>query len=334
MNLVASTRRAAAGALRTLAAIVLGFALALGVAAVPDPTGWLVRPAWSAPDRLDVITTTEDLAAIVREVGGDRVRVAALAQGWQDPHFLDAKPSYMVQLRRADAFVAIGLDLEVAWAPGILNGARNRNILPGAPGYVEAHRLVQVLEIPGAAHRAHGDVHPHGNPHYWLDPRNGAGIARAIRDGLGRVSPGDAAHFAARTADFEKRLAAATARWTARAQELGLPGMKVVTYHRSWTYFARAFGLDVVNFVEPRPGIPPSPNHVTALVAQMKAQQVKLLIMEPFFDPRLPRKIAADTGVPLVILPTSVGAEPTIRTWFDLFDHQLAAIAKALGRAP
>jgi ABC-type Zn uptake system ZnuABC Zn-binding protein ZnuA len=279
---------------------------------------------------LAVVTTTEDLAAIAREVGGERVRVTALCRGYQDPHFVDAKPSYMVQLRNAALFVQVGRDLEVGWAPGLLNGARNPRILPGAAGHVDASTHVQVMEIPRTVSRAQGDVHPYGNPHYWLDPANGAPIARAIRDGLARVSPADAALFERRCADFERRLAAAVVRWNEQARSLGLLGRRVVTYHRSWSYFARAFELEVVDFVEPRPGIPPSPSHVQGLVTRMKQGDVALLVMEDFFDPRLPRRISDQTGVPLAILPTSVGAEPSIRTYFDLFDHLLATLGARL----
>jgi len=305
-------------------------ALAFGAAVLLGTCGALVAPARSDPKPLSVITTTEDLAAIAREVGGERVRAIALCRGYQDPHFVDAKPSYMVQLRNAALFVQVGRDLEIGWAPGLLNGARNPRILPGAPGFVDASAQVQVIEIPQTVSRSQGDVHPYGNPHYWLDPANGAPIARAIRDGLVRVSPADAALFERRCAEFESRLGAAVARWKAEARSLGLAGRKVVTYHRSWSYFARAFDLEVVDFVEPRPGIPPSPNHVQDLVARMKRGDVALLVMEDFFDPRLPRRISEQTGVPLVILPTSVADEPAIRTYFDLFDRLFAAIGPAL----
>ena len=310
-----------------------GLALALGVALACAASPALVAVAHAGAKPLQVVTTTEDLAAIAREVGGDRVQASALARGYQDPHFVDAKPSYMVQLKKADLFVQVGRDLEVGWAPGLLNGARNPRILPGAPGFVDASAQVSILEIPASVSRSQGDVHPYGNPHYWLDPRNGIPIARAIRDGLARVSGADADLFARRCAAFEARVTSETARLEERARALGLAGMKVVTYHRSWSYFAAAFGLDVVNFVEPRPGIPPSPGHVQSLVAQMKQAGVKLLVMEDFFDPRLPKKISQDTGVPLAVLPTSVGAEESIRTYFGLFEHQLDLIAAALGRA-
>ncbi len=315
---------------RIAVAVVLGLPLSIG--ALPAGSGMLVSQAIAAAKPLSVITTTEDLAAIAREVGGDRIKVTSLARGFQDPHFVDAKPSYMVALKNADLFVEIGRELEVGWAPGLLSGARNPKILAGAPGFIDASAQVQVIEVPVSVSRSQGDVHPYGNPHYWLDPANGAGIARAIRDGLKRASPADAAVFDQRCADFEKRLATAIVRWKQQAKSIGLHGMKVVTYHRSWSYFARAFGLDVVDFVEPRPGIPPSPNHLRELVGAMKAQGVKLLVMEPFFDPRLPQKIAKDTGVPLAIVPTSVGAEDGITTYFDLFDHQLKVISRALAK--
>jgi len=284
----------------------------------------------AAAGTIRVVTTTEDLAAIAREVGGDRVKVESLCPGYRDPHFVDAKPSYMVQLRKADLFVEVGADLEVGWAPGLLRGARNARILPGAPGFVDASSAIEMIEVPASVSREQGDVHPLGNPHYWLDPANGARIAEAIRDGLSRVSPADAPGFAARTEAFEKKLATAIAGWKARAGRAHLEGARIVTYHRSWSYFARAFGLQVVDFVEPRPGIPPSPKHVQELVTEMKGGHVKMMIIESFFDPRLPQRIARDTGVPLVVMPTSVGGEDGVTTYFDLFDHIFTGIEKAL----
>lgn len=332
MNSIRRTHPAGRRTARLTRPAELELALALGMALAGISTVTPIGPALAGAKPLQVVTSTEDLAAIAREVGGERVQALSLSRGYQDPHFVDAKPSYMVQLKKADLFVEVGRDLEVGWVPGLLNGARNPRILPGAPGFVDASSQVNILEIPASVSRAQGDVHPFGNPHYWLDPMNGVPIARAIRDGLSRASPLEAALFAQRCADFEKRVAEAAERFKARARSLGLEGMKVVTYHRSWPYFARAFGLDVVNYVEPRPGIPPSPGHVQDLIAQMRQGGVRLLIMEDFFDPRLPRRISRDTGVPLVVLPTSVGAEEKIRTPFDLFERQLDLIAAALGK--
>jgi zinc/manganese transport system substrate-binding protein len=323
-------RNAARTRARIGRAAVLGLAVAFGATLVHGTNEALMRPAYAGSKPLSVVTTTEDLAAIAREVGGERVQVASLSRGYQDPHFVDAKPSYMVQLQKADLFVEVGRDLEVGWAPGLLNGARNPRILPAAPGFVDASSQVNVIEVPSSVSRAQGDVHPFGNPHFWLDPANGIPIARAIRDGLVRVSPADAALFNTRCADFEKRVNDATARLKDRAKALGLEGAKVVTYHRSWSYFANAFGLTVVDYIEPRPGIPPSPNHVQDLVTGMKQGGVKLLIVDDYFDARLPQKISRDTGVPLVILPTSVGADEKIKTYFDLFGRQLDLIGAAL----
>ena len=290
----------------------------------------LAPPAFAASKPIQIVTTIEDLAAIAREVGGERVNVVSLSRGYQDPHFVDARPSYMVTLQKADLFVEVGRELEVGWAPGLVNGARNPKILAGAPGHVDASAEVEVIEVPSQVSRSQGDVHPFGNPHYWLDPANGAPIAHAIRDGLIRVDPADAALFNQRTADFEQRLADARARWKRQAEALGLKDMKVVTYHRSWSYFARAYGLQVVDFLEPRPGIPPSPNHLQELVTEIKQGGVRLILMEPYFDSRLPDKLSRDTGVPLAIVPTSVGAEDRIRTYFDLFDHAFAVLGQAL----
>ena len=317
---------------------MLRFASAVRATRRPLATAALVVAfaAGPAAAKVQVVATTTDLAAIAREVGGERVEVTSIAAGFQDPHFVDAKPSFLLKLQKADLFVEVGMDLEIGWAPTLLSNARNARILPGGPGFVDASQGIERLEVPSAVDRSAGDIHPYGNPHYWLDPANGAPIARAIRDGLARVSPADAALFTSRCADFEQRLAAAVTRWKTEARALGLPGRKIVTYHRSWSYFARAFGLEVVDFVEPRPGIPPSPNHVQALVNRMKQGDIALLVMEDYFDPRLPRRIADQAGVPLLVLPTSVADQPSIRTYFDLFDRLFAAIGPALagGRRP
>jgi ABC-type Zn uptake system ZnuABC Zn-binding protein ZnuA len=279
---------------------------------------------------LFIVTTTQDLAAIATEIAGDRGRVETLSKGYQDPHFVDAKPSLLVKLRKADLFVEVGRDLEVGWVPGLLQSARNPRIQSGGPGFVDASSGVAILEQGAKVGREEGDVHPLGNPHHWLDPKNGLVIAANIRDGLERVAPADKAYFETRYADFERRLRDRMAGWKKEAEAMGLAGLKVVTYHRSWPYFADAFGLKVVNYVEPRPGVPPAPRHIQELTDQMKAEQIRLLIVEPYFDPKLPARIAQNSGAALVILPPSVGATPDAKDYFSLFDAQLAAIRKAL----
>jgi len=283
-----------------------------------------------AAEKLAVVTTTQDLAAITAEIGGDRVNVESLARGYQDPHFVDAKPSFLVKLRRADLFIEVGRDLEIGWAPGLLQSARNPKILPGGAGFVDASLGVSLLELPTNVSRSEGDVHPLGNPHYWLDPENGLVIAANIRDALSRISPADRAAFEKRYADFEAKLAQRLDGWKKAAAAMGLSGAKVVSYHRSWPYFAHAFGFDVVDFVEPKPGVPPSPKHTQDLIASMKSRRVRLLIVEPYFDAKLPQQIARETGATLVVLPPSVGAAPQATDYFALFDVQMDLLKRAL----
>ena len=284
-----------------------------------------------ASAKVQVVTTTEDLAALTREVGGELVDVQSIAKGYQDPHFVEAKPSYLLKLKRAGLFIQVGLELEVAWAAALLTNARNTNIIPGNQGFLDAAAGCELLEKPLSVDRSLGDVHPLGNPHYWLDPDNGLVIARNIAQRLSRIDPAHAGDFQANLAKFEGRLGEKTKEWAALSAPL--QGLRVVTYHNSWPNFAKRFGLRVVNFVEPRPGIPPSPAHVQALTAQIKREKMPLILIEPYFDEKLPRKIAQETGARLVILPPSVGAETSIKTYFDLFDHDLRLILRAIGKA-
>lgn len=286
----------------------------------------------SAFARIQVVTTTQDLAALTREVGGDFVDVQTIARGYQDPHFVEAKPSYLLKLKRADLFIQIGMDLEVAWSGGLLMNARNSKILPGNPGFLEASAGCEILEKPaGAVDRSMGDVHPMGNPHYWLDPGNGRVIARAIARRLSELDAARAPQYDANLREFERRLAEKTREWSERAAPL--KGLKVVTFHRSWPNFAKHFGLEVINYVEPRPGIPASAAHIQSLMTQIRREKVRLILVEPYFDEKLPRKIAAETGASLVVLAPSVGAEPEIKTYFDLFDYDLNLLLKGLGEA-
>ena len=287
--------------------------------------------AAAAPARaaVDVVATTEDLASLVREVGGDRVRVEALARGYQDPHFVEAKPSFILRLNRADLLVLVGRELEVAWLPPLIQQSRNAKVQRGSPGYLDASLTARILEIPtGQITRAMGDVHPSGNPHYWLDPGNGRRMAAAIRDRLSQLSPGDAAYFAGRYADFDKRLAAAEARWDALMKPFR--GLDVVTYHRSWPNFAERFGLEVIGYVEPRPGIPPSPSHTIQLIREMKSRNVKVLLVEPYFDLKTPASVARESGAKVVVLLPSVGGEKEVRDYIALFDHNLDKLVAAI----
>jgi zinc/manganese transport system substrate-binding protein len=278
---------------------------------------------------IKVVATTEDLAALTREVGGEKVKVEALARGYQDPHFVEAKPSFILKLHSADLLVLVGRELEIGWLPPLIQQSRNAKVQVGAGGYLDASLTVRILEIPtGQITRAMGDVHPLGNPHYWLDPENGRRIAAAIRDKLSQMSPGDAAHFAARYDDFGKRLSEAEKRWDALMAPYR--GLKVVTYHRSWPNFAERFGLEVVGYVEPRPGIPPSPSHTLEMIATMKRLGVKILLVEPYFDIKTPQSIARETGAKVLVVPPSVGGEKEITDYFKLFDYDVDLLAAAV----
>jgi zinc/manganese transport system substrate-binding protein len=281
-----------------------------------------------AQGKLNVVTTTEDLAAIAREVAGDRAAVESIARGYQDPHFVEAKPSFILRLQRADLLVVVGRELEAGWLPPLVQQSRNARIQPGAPAYLDASLQARILDIPqGQITRAMGDVHPLGNPHYWLDPENGKVVARAIAGKLSELRSGDKAYFDQRLADFTRRLDEAEQRWLGELAPF--KGLKVVTYHRSYTNFADRFGLDVIGYVEPRPGIPPSPQHTLDLINAMNRQSVKLILVEPYFDLKTPNAIARQTGGRVVVLPPSVGGTKDVADYFKLFDNAVKLVADA-----
>src|SRR5467141_2264505 len=282
----------------------------------------------SADSKIRIMTATTDLASLAQEVGGDKVEVESIARGYQDPHFVDAKPSFLLKLKRADLLIVVGLELEIGWLPPLITQSTNPKIQVGAPGYFDASRFAKILEIPtGQVTRAEGDVHPLGNPHYWLDPENGLRIAKGIADKLSEMRPGDAAYFAQRFTDFEQRLKQADQRWLAEMKPY--EGRKIVTYHRSWPNFAEHFHLNVVGYVEPRPGIPPSPQHTVELIQQMKRDNVKVIVVEPYFDLKTPNAVARETGGKVLVLPPSVGGEKEITDYFKLFDYDISKLKQA-----
>ena len=284
----------------------------------------LPRPALAA---LRVVTTTQDLAAITSAVGGDLVQVDAISRGDLDPHFIDAKPSFMVKLSKADLVVSIGMDLEVGWLPSLIAGARNPKLASGGLGALDASATVSRIEVPtGSIDRSRGDLHGQGNPHYWLDPENGRAVARAVAARLGQLDPAHTADFAARLKTFEEALTAAEARW-ARAME-PLRGVAVIGYHSTFNYFCARYGLRVVGFVEPKPGIPPSPAHTLELGAKGAQERARVILVEPYHDPGDARPIAKASGAKVVTAPTSVGAEASIVTYIDLFDALVRALTE------
>jgi zinc/manganese transport system substrate-binding protein len=283
----------------------------------------------SAFAALSVVTSTQDLAAIVKEVGGDKVSVESLAKGYQDPHFVEAKPSFILKLHSADLLVAVGRELEIGWLPPLITQSRNPKVQPGGPGYLDASANAKILDTPtGQITRAMGDVHPQGNPHFWLDPGNGRRVAQAVQAKLTEMSRGDAAYFAQRYADFDRRLAEGEKRW--QAAMAPYKGLKVVSYHRSWPNFADAFGLDVIGYVEPKPGIPPSPAHTLDLEQEMKRQNVKIVLVEPYFDLKTPNAIGRDTGAEVLVMLPSVGGVKEVNDYFQLFDYDINLLVTAI----
>jgi len=282
-----------------------------------------------AQGKLNVMATIEDLASIGREIGGDKITIESIAKGYQDPHFVEAKPSFILKLQKADLLVVVGRELEIGWMPPLIQQSRNSKIQPGAEGYLDASAQARILDIPqGQITRAMGDVHPLGNPHYWLDPENGKIVAREIAAKLTQFRPNDKAYFDQRLTDFVNRVSDAQNRWLAMMAPY--KGVKVVTYHRSFPNFADRFGLDVIGYVEPRPGIPPSPSHTLDLIQEMKRQQIKIILMEPYFDVKTPNSIASQTGAQVLVMPPSVGGEKTVTDYFKLFDYDINLLVNAL----
>ena len=278
--------------------------------------------------KLNVITATTDLAALAQEVGGDKIDVESIARGYQDPHFVEAKPSFLLKLRHADLLVVVGLDLEIGWLPPLITQSGNPKIQPASAGYLDASQFAEILEKPtGQVTRAEGDVHPLGNPHYWLDPENGRRIAKGIASKLSEMDTADAAYFQQRLQDFDQRLTAAEQNWDGQMRPY--VGRKVVTYHKSWPNFAKHFNLNVIGYIEPRPGIPPTPGHTIELIQQMKRDNVKVIMVEPYFDLKTPNNIASATGGRVLVMLPSVGGEKDVTDYFKLFDYDIALLKKS-----
>jgi zinc/manganese transport system substrate-binding protein len=287
----------------------------------------------AAQAKLNVVTTLQDLASIAQSVGGDRVDAFAIAKGYQDPHFVDAKPSFVLKLSRADLLVVAGLELEIGYLPPLIDQSRNRKIQPGNPGYLDASAGCDVLGRPaGQVTRAMGDVHPYGNPHYWTDPENGRVIARSIARRLSQIDAAGAASYAKNLAAFEARLTQKEAEWQAKMKPYD--GLPVVTFHDSWPNFAKRFHLQVVGHVEPKPGIPPSPSHTLEIINLIQAKKVLLILVEPYFDSKTPKYIAGKTGATMLVFYPSVGGIPAIQDYFALFDANVDNFVAAMKGRP
>lgn len=280
---------------------------------------------------LQVVTTTQDLAAITAAVGGEWVQVQSLTPGTRDPHFAAAKPSMIRKVFRADLLLVIGADMEVGWLSPLLQSARNARVQPGNPGYLDLSSVVPLLgKVSGPVSRAMGDVHARGNPHYWLDPRNGVRMAQAITTRLAELDPAHQGEYQQRFKAFAQAMDNKLPAWHARLEHL--KGKPVIAYHRSFIYLADVFGFHIVDEVEPKPGIAPSAASLSTLINRIKQDDIGLLVMEPYYERRSARYLNEQTGINVAVLPQSVGAQPDINSYFDLFDAIVAALNSAGGK--
>lgn len=284
--------------------------------------------AVAAQPRLDVVATLPDYGAIAQAIGGDKVKVTSLARGTEDAHFVDAKPSFVRVLNKADLLIEGGAELELGWLPPLVAGARNKAILPGAPGDLKLSQHVQLLDVPTQpVDRSMGDVHPNGNPHFNLDPLNGKPMAEAIADKLAALAPANAQFFRANQKKFVQELERKFAEWKKLMEPL--KGTKVVTYHKSYDYFLERFGLILAGTIEPKPGIEPSPTHINALIPRAKSEGVKFVIIEPNRPRRTPEYVAEAIGAKVVVLPALVDGHEQAKDYLQLFDYNVRQITGA-----
>ena len=348
--------------------MLLALLLISGLIAHPaDPPASGYPPRGPAAPPVKVVTSLTTYGAIAREIVGDRGTVTSIAQGDEDPHFVQPKPSFVSVLRNADLFVTTGMDLEL-WVPALLDRAGNRKIDEGGPGYVAAYRGIDLMEVPTNLSRAQGDIHVDGNPHIHTDPVNGIIIARNILAGLQRASPANAAFFADRERDFEKRVLEATVgpelvtiltpasafdllstnkldAFLSRQKDQGKPlserlggwlqqaepfrGKEMACYHKEWAYFSRRFDVDCVTYIEAKPGIPATPKHVQEVIALMRQRKLPALFASNYFDRKQIQTVAERTGARAVVVPENTAGAPGVNTYFDLVNSWVTSLAAA-----
>ncbi len=281
----------------------------------------------SAEEKLKVVTSIETFADLARMVGGDKVEVQSLSHGYQDPHFVEPKPNLMLILNRADLLIHVGVELEIGWLPPLVLGSRNDRILTGQRGNLDSSTLIELLDVPATkVDRGQGDIHPSGNPHYWIPPVNAVRIAKGITERLGQLRPADHDYFEGRFNQFVTDLKAKAVGWNTLARPLA--GAKIVTYHKSWSYVSKWLKLDEQGYLENKPGIPPSPDHLAQLIVMMRANKVPLIVVESFFNRAIADTVAEKAGAKVVLVPSDVGANPSIKSYFDLVDALLDALSK------
>jgi zinc/manganese transport system substrate-binding protein len=280
---------------------------------------------------LKVVASIQTLGDLAKRVGGDKVQVESLSHGYQDPHFVEAKPNLMVTLHQADLVVRVGLDLEIGWLPPLVLNSRNDKIQPGQSGDLDCSTFIDPLDVPVTkVDRSQGDIHPMGNPHYWVPPANAVRIAKGITERLGKLQPENKAYFDAQFQKFVAEVKQHAPAWEAAAKPL--EGMKVVTYHRSWSYVSKWLKLNETGYVENRPGIPPSPDHLASLIVMMKNEKVPEIIVEDFYNRSIAQEVAQQTGATLALTPSDVGARKDINDYFELVDAVLKTLAQGVKR--
>lgn len=287
--------------------------------------------AQNAFAQVQIVTSVTDFAAIARDIGGDKVEVVSLAKGYQDPHFVDAKPAFVTKLNQADLVVYNGLELEAGWLPLLITGARNSDILAGnAVGHFDVSLSIKnKLDIhTGPIDRSMGDIHPGGNPHFMLDPRNGIPVARGIAARLIQIDPDNAKFYEENFENFISTLKLKISEW--EAELAPFEGTEVVTYHKLWIYFTTWAGFKEVGTIEPKPGIPPTPSHIADLIRRMQSQDVKLIFSANYYPRKTPEIIAQKTSATSLVLPTMVNGQEGINTYIELFDALVGEITSAL----
>lgn len=277
---------------------------------------------------IHVVTTTQDTKSIAELIGGNKIDAFAIATGYQNPHFVDPKPSYIIKLSNADLYITLGLDLESGWSPSLLVSSKNKKIQKGSDGYVDASVGVSLMQVPSSINRAEGDIHIYGNPHYWLDPMNGKIIARNICNGLEKISPENKEFFETNLKTFDAQIDLKVKAWTTAMASF--KGAKVIAYHNEWCYFENRFGLKIIDFLEPKPGIPPTPSQLVKIIKEVKENNIKVIITSPYFTSSSSDVVSKQTGAKTLVLATSVGAFDSIKTYYDLFDYNIKLLTAGL----
>jgi len=301
---------------------------------VTRPLSYLVMLALLSPGlaraKLNVVASTPDLASIAKEIGGEHIDLTTLAKPTEDPHFVDAKPSFIVKLNRADVLIEGGAELEIGWLPALLDQSRNTKLAPGAAGHVACAQGVQLLEVPSTLDRSKGDIHAAGNPHYLVDPVNAKIVAQRIADAFCAQDGKSCDACRANLKKFTDALDAKMAEWQKKLAPF--KGQQIVAYHNSWLYFGERFGLKIDLFLEPKPGIPPTPSHLAEVITKMKADKVHVIIVDPYLDRRTAESVAAKTGAIVVdVTQFPGGVKGTEAGYIPLLDYLVNSIAHALG---